>query len=166
MGWFVQIQTKWVLGRQMWQSVNCAPARRLKLCRMALLSLANRWATWSIKRNKIFSDIFKLKNVCACVCVKQVNWLRVCSNWNKTAGARQVMWSANCAPARRLKKVRWIALLSLWEHTGVKKWHINEMWKRNTLEHLQTKKIQNWTRKMQFCSNRDEIVDREAGVTT
>ena len=30
--------------------------------------------------------------------------------------------------------------MSLWEHTGVKKWHINEIWQLNTLGHIQTQK--------------------------
>ena len=112
---------------------------------MALLSLANRWATWNIKRNEIYSDIFKLKNVR--MCVKQVNWLRVCSNWNKTAGARQLMWSANCAPARRLKKgsVHSSAepMGAHWGEEMAHKWDIET-------KHAWTysnSKIQNWTRK-------------------
>ena len=74
LGWFVQTQAKCVLVRQVMESVYCAPARRLKMYWMALLSLTNRWGTWNIKQNETYSDIFKLKNVC--MCVKQVNWLR------------------------------------------------------------------------------------------
>ena len=45
LGWCVQTQTKCVLVRQVIQSVYCVPARRLKMCWMALLSLTNRWGT-------------------------------------------------------------------------------------------------------------------------
>ena len=40
--------------------------------------------------------------------------------------AKLVMQSANCAPSRQLKMGRWITLLSFWEHTGLKKWQIDE----------------------------------------
>ena len=43
-----------------------------------------------------------------------------------------------------------MALLSLWEHTGVKTWHVNEMWKRNTLEHIQT---QQYKIELERCSS-------------
>ena len=74
LGWFVKTQTKCVLARQVMQTVYCASTRRLKMCWMALLTLANRWDTWNIKQNETYSDIFKLKNVC--MCVKHVIWLR------------------------------------------------------------------------------------------
>ena len=42
----------------------------------------------------------------------------------------------------KLKQNGWCEAgnVSLWEHTGVKKWHISEIWKRNTLEHIETQK--------------------------
>ena len=48
---------------------------------------------------------------------KLANMQCLCSNQNKMVGG-----SSNYAPARQLKMGRWIALLSLREHTGMKKW--------------------------------------------
>ena len=41
------------------QSLYCAPARRLKMCWMTLLSLANRWGTSNKTKDiETYSDIF------------------------------------------------------------------------------------------------------------
>ena len=47
----------------------------------------------------------------------------------------QVVKSANCAPARRLKMCWRMALLSLWGHTGMEKRQMDEAQKRR---HFQT----------------------------
>ena len=50
------------------------------------------------------------------------------------------MQSANCVPARRLKMCWWIALPSLWGHTGMEKRQTDEAQKLNMFRHIQTKK--------------------------
>ena len=51
------------------------------------------------------------------------------------------MQSANCASARRLKMCWWMALLSLWGHTGMEKREMDEAEERNMFRHIQTKKM-------------------------
>ena len=91
LGWFVQTQTRCVLERQVMQSVYCAPARWLKMCWMALLSLANRWGTWNMKQNETYSDIQTKECVCMCE-ASELAGRRLCAQTEtKWLVARQVM---------------------------------------------------------------------------
>ena len=85
--------------------------------------------------------------MCVCVWNKWTGWEAiVCSNWNKTAGARQVMWLANCAPVRRLNKGSLNSsaepIGAHWGEEMARKWDIET-------KHAWTysnSKIQNWTK--------------------
>ena len=56
------------------------------------------------------------------------------------------MQSANCALPSRLKMCRLIALLSLWEYTGMEKWQMNETSERNIFRHVQTQTYVKWSK--------------------
>ena len=53
---------------------------------------------------------------------KLANMQCLCSNQNKMVGGKAVVIIKLCTGTRQLKMGQWIALLSLWEHTGMKKW--------------------------------------------
>ena len=67
-------------------------------------------------RNEIYSDKFELKHK---NCLLKLKLKQICK-------VRQVVQSTNFAPARQLKVCWWIALLSLWEHSGMNRWQKNE----------------------------------------
>ena len=75
--------------------------------------------------------MLKLKNIC------NGEIVMVVQTKTKCVLVRQVMQSVYCAPVRRLKMCRWMALLSLairWGHTKHKA-------KRNIFRHIQTKNV-------------------------
>ena len=128
------------LARWVMESVNCAPARRVKICWwLALLKL---WRHTGVEKGQMdeaqkrnmFRHIKTEKFVCMWKselaerqfsAQAEVKWLV----------ARQVIKSSNCAPGRRLKMCWRVALLSLWGHTGIEKRQMDETQKRR---HFQT----------------------------
>ena len=82
-----------------------------------------RKGKWMKHIKKTCSDIFKLKNVYEISELAKMQFS--VQTKTKLLVVMQVMQSASCAPARRLKIYRSIALLSLWEHTGMENWQMN-----------------------------------------
>ena len=76
---------------------------------------------------------------------------------------RQVMQSANFAPAGRLKMNGWITLLSLLQHTGMEKQQINHG-KETSSGMLKLKNIKSeLAKKWSVISNQNKMVGGETG---
>ena len=100
----LQTKTKLLVVRQVIQSTNYAPAERQtmyidgSLCWAFGSTLGWRNSKWMKHRNETCSDMYKIKRLW-----NSKNAI-VCWNWNKILSVvRQVMQSANCAPARQLR---------------------------------------------------------------
>ena len=145
----------------------CAPARWLKMCWMALLSLANWWGTWKKTQNETYSYIFKLKNLC--MCVKQVNWLRGdCAlqlkqnDWWRASNVISKLWAGQATKKAVGESLCWVYGSTLgWRNEKLTKYR-NE----GCLDMFRLKNAKlNW-KKCSSVQTETKIVDCKAGVTS